>query len=51
VLDCLGDVAGLCHAGSLVGEFEALRPGHDLNRRLLVKLLSSPDNYQLCDSG
>lgn len=46
LLDCIGDLA-LCPRGVLYGRFETVRPGHDLNRRVMLKLLSDPMNFSV----
>jgi UDP-3-O-[3-hydroxymyristoyl] N-acetylglucosamine deacetylase len=45
LLDFIGD---LSLAGApLVGQVEALRPGHEMNQRALMTLLSTPENYEI----
>lgn len=46
LLDSLGDIA-LSSKGALCARYEAERPGHDLNRRVLVKLLGDPKNFSI----
>lgn len=46
LLDCIGDLSLL--GCELVGRFETRRPGHELNRKILLSLLSNPDSFELC---
>lgn len=47
VLDAVGDlyIAG----GPIVGHFEAMKPGHNMNNRILHELFSNPENYEWVD--
>lgn len=45
VLDCIGDLSLCGHAIS--GRFESKRPGHELNRQVLLRLLSDSGNFDI----
>ncbi len=49
VLDCVGDMSLL--GLPLSAHYQAYKPGHSLNHKLLCLLLSSSDNYLLQDSS
>ncbi len=45
VLDAIGDLYVLGH--QLLGKYQAFRSGHELNNRLIRKLMSQPDAYEM----
>ena len=49
VLDLIGDLA--LGNYNLLGEIEAVCPGHQINKSILNKLFSSYDNYKLIDES
>jgi UDP-3-O-[3-hydroxymyristoyl] N-acetylglucosamine deacetylase len=48
ILDAIGDLYLLGH--SLIGEFKAYKSGHSLNNQLLMKLLSTPQAWDIVSS-
>jgi len=47
VLDAIGDMALL--GVNFIGNYEAFAGSHDLNHRLTLELLSSPENYEVVE--
>lgn len=47
LLDSIGDL--YLAGGLIVGRYEAIRPGHDLNAKLLGALLADKDAYEIVD--
>ena len=48
ILDAIGD---LYLAGApIIGRFDAVRSGHELNNRLLRELFNRPEAYEICDA-
>ena len=47
VLDAVGDI--YIAGGPIIGHYEALKPGHNMNNRILHELFSSADNWEWVD--
>lgn len=47
ILDAIGDL--YMAGGMIIGRYEALRPGHDLNAKLLSALFADPSAYEIID--
>lgn len=45
ILDSIGDISLMGNA--VIGEFEFARSGHNINHRLLAKILENPLNYEI----
>lgn len=48
-LDCLGDLALM--GFPLLAHYQAYKPGHALNHKLVTKVLASPENYLVIQDG
>lgn len=47
VLDAVGDI--YIAGGPMIGHYEASKPGHNMNNRVLHELFSNPDNWEWVD--
>jgi UDP-3-O-[3-hydroxymyristoyl] N-acetylglucosamine deacetylase len=47
VLDAVGDI--YIAGGPMIGHYEASKPGHNMNNRILHELFSSDDNWEWVD--
>ena len=47
ILDCIGDfyISGL----PLLGNVQAIQPGHELNNKLIKKIFQNKDNYEIAN--
>jgi UDP-3-O-[3-hydroxymyristoyl] N-acetylglucosamine deacetylase len=47
VLDAVGDI--YIAGGALIGQYEAVKPGHNMNNRVLHALFADPANWEWVD--